>query len=84
VYRVVYSGLAHSTGILALVDSEFLSSEEVLEELLKRPALRQVAATCVLPAVRCGLEWRYRRADLDAWLEQQQRAGILSREKALP
>jgi excisionase family DNA binding protein len=50
---------------------EFLTSEEVIQQLLARPELRQRAATCVLPAVRVGSEWRFRRADLEAWIKTQ-------------
>ncbi len=56
--------------------SDLLTSNEVLAALLARPALRRVAVTCVLPAVRVDGEWLYRRSDLDAWLEQQQREEV--------
>jgi hypothetical protein len=51
--------------------NEFLSSDEVIEILQMDSALRRVALTCVLPAVRVGNEWRFRRADLDAWVQKQ-------------
>jgi excisionase family DNA binding protein len=51
--------------------NEFLTSEEVVEVLQRNPTLRRVALTCVLPAVRVGDEWRFRRADLDAWIGRQ-------------
>jgi hypothetical protein len=53
--------------------SEWLTSEEVVNRLLDDPLLRRVAATCVLPAVRCGDEWRFRRSDLDQWIVGQRR-----------
>jgi excisionase family DNA binding protein len=53
--------------------SEWLTTEQVMERLLEDPALSRLAATCVLPAVRCGDEWRFRRADLDQWIERQRR-----------
>jgi excisionase family DNA binding protein len=52
-------------------DIDFLTSEEVIQQLLAQPVLRKRAATCVLPAVRVGSEWRFRRADLDAWIRTQ-------------
>lgn len=48
-----------------------LTGEQVIERLLADAHLRRAAATCVLPAVRCGTEWRYRAADLDAWIARQ-------------
>ena len=62
--------------------TELLTSEEVLDRLMAEPGLRMFAATCVLPAVRRGTEVRFRRCDLDAWIEQEvsalafQRAGF--------
>jgi hypothetical protein len=53
--------------------SEWLTSEQVVDRLLEDPLLRQVASTCVLPAVRCGDEWRFRRSDLDQWIGRQRR-----------
>ena len=52
-------------------DDEFLTSEEVVELLLSDPVLRSRSATCVLPAIRVGGEWAFRRSDLDAWVAQQ-------------
>ena len=49
-------------------EQEFLTSEQVIDRLLSQPALRRRAATCVLPAVRVGGDWRFRRSDLDAWI----------------
>jgi len=42
-----------------------------MERLLCDAQLRRVAMTCVLPAVRCGEEWRFRKSDLDAWIAAQ-------------
>ena len=50
---------------------EFLTSEDVIEALQRDPALRRVALTCVLPAIRMGEEWRFRRSDLDQWIAAQ-------------
>ena len=50
---------------------EFLTSDQVIQRLLAQPTLRRRASTCVLPAVRVGAEWRFRRADLDTWIASQ-------------
>jgi len=50
---------------------ELLTSEEVIQRLSADPSLRRVALTCVLPAVRWGNEWRFRRSDLEAWIARQ-------------
>lgn len=52
-------------------DSELLTTEEVMDALLADPFLRRRAVTCVLPALRCGTELRFRKRDLDAWIERQ-------------
>jgi hypothetical protein len=39
-----------------------------VDRLLTFPKLRQLTATCVLPAVRVENEWRFRRAELEAWI----------------
>lgn len=51
--------------------NEFLTSEEVVQTLASDPVLRRLAVACVLPSVRVGDEWRFRRSDLDAWIAQQ-------------
>jgi excisionase family DNA binding protein len=50
---------------------DLLTSEDVIQRLSIDLALRRMAVTCVLPAVRCGNEWRFRREDLDAWISKQ-------------
>ncbi len=51
-------------------ETELLTAEQVIERLLDAD-LRRLAATCVLPAVRSGEHWRFRRADLDEWIRRQ-------------
>ena len=51
--------------------TEFLTSEEVVQRLLAHASLRQRASTCVLPAVKVGSEWRFRKRDLEAWMTEQ-------------
>lgn len=56
-------------------DPDLLTTEEVMERLLADESLRRSAARCVLPAIRCGKEWRFRKRDLDAWIERH-RSGL--------
>jgi hypothetical protein len=42
-----------------------------MDRLLAEPALRRKAVSCVLGAVKCGSEWRFRRSDLEAWIACQ-------------
>jgi excisionase family DNA binding protein len=51
--------------------NEFLTSDEVVQALENDPVLRKLAVACVLPAVKVGDEWRFRRSDLEAWIAQQ-------------
>ena len=55
-----------------LMDDAFLTTEEVLEYLQVnlRTVYRLIKAGKI-PAVRVGRQWRFRRRDLDAWLEAQ-------------
>jgi len=53
------------------MDSDLLTREQVLEYLAADPVLRRAASICVLPTVRCGDSYRFRRADLESWTEQQ-------------
>jgi hypothetical protein len=55
---------------LRLTDNDLLTTDQVIERLLDAN-LRRVAATCVLPAVRSGDDWCFRRADLDEWIRRQ-------------
>jgi excisionase family DNA binding protein len=55
--------------------ADLLTTEEVMERLLADESLRRSAARCVLPAIRHGKEWRFRKRDLDAWIERH-RAGL--------
>jgi hypothetical protein len=50
---------------------DLLTSDEVIARLLANARLRRIALTCVLPAVKCGTEWRFRRSDLEAWIVGQ-------------
>jgi hypothetical protein len=54
-------------------DSEWLTTQEVMDQLLSIKRLRRFAWTCVLPAVRRDGVWKFRRADLDAWIRDRSR-----------
>lgn len=56
-------------------DETFLTTEEVLEYLSVnlRTVYRLIKAGSI-PAVRVGRQWRFRKRDLDTWLESQRLA----------
>ena len=55
-----------------MIDESFLTTDEVLEYLQVnlRTVYRLIKAGKI-PAVRVGRQWRFRKSDLDAWLEGQ-------------
>src|SRR5216110_3523868 len=59
-----------------MIDETFLTTEEVLEYLQVnlRTVYRLIKAGRI-PAVRVGRQWRFRKADLDSWLDSQRRGG---------
>src|SRR6195256_6349822 len=60
-----------------MIDETFLTTEEVLEYLQVnlRTVYRLIKAGKI-PAVRVGRQWRFRKRDIDAWLDSQRpRAG---------
>jgi excisionase family DNA binding protein len=67
-------------------DEIFLTTEEVLEYLQVnlRTVYRLIKAGKI-PAVRVGRQWRFRKRDIDAWLDTQrprgERAGVAVAEK---
>jgi excisionase family DNA binding protein len=56
-------------------DEIFLTTEEVLEDLQVnlRTVYRLIKAGKI-PAVRVGRQWRFRKRDIDAWLDSQRSA----------
>jgi hypothetical protein len=50
---------------------DLLTAEEVTDLLLADAALQCREAPCVLPAIRQGGRWRFRKSDLDDWIKQQ-------------
>jgi excisionase family DNA binding protein len=59
-----------------MVEDGFLTTEEVLEYLQVnlRTVYRLIKAGRI-PAVRVGRQWRFRKVDIDAWLESQRPRG---------
>lgn len=51
--------------------TDLLTTDQVIDRLLEDASLRHIAGTCVLPAVRVGDGWRFRRADLEEWIRRQ-------------
>ena len=50
----------------------FLTTDEVLGYLNTTPrTIYRLIRAGELPAIRIGRQWRFRRSDLDAWLERQ-------------
>ncbi len=69
------------------MDDVYLTTTEVLEYLqVNLRTVYRLLKAGSLPAVRVGRQWRFRRADLDAWLEGQRstarRAGAAPRPAA--
>jgi excisionase family DNA binding protein len=53
-----------------------LTTEEVLGYLRVTPGtIYRLIRTGELPALRIGRQWRFRRSDLDEWLDRQRPAG---------
>src|ERR1700720_3956552 len=59
-----------------MIDETFLTTEEVLEYLQVnlRTVYRLINAGKI-PAVRVGRQWRFRKRDIDAWLDSQRPRG---------
>lgn len=50
----------------------FLTTEDVLGYLRVTPrTIYRLIRSGALPAVRIGGQWRFRRSDIDRWLEEQ-------------
>jgi excisionase family DNA binding protein len=66
-----------------MIEETFLTTEEVLEYLQVnlRTVYRLIKAGKI-PAVRVGRQWRFRKRDIDAWLDSQRARG--SRPAAVP
>jgi len=69
-----------------MIDETFLTTEEVLEYLQVnlRTVYRLIKAGKI-PAVRVGRQWRFRKRDIDAWLDSQRlRGGARAAAAAAP
>jgi excisionase family DNA binding protein len=68
-----------------MIDESFLTTEEVLEYLQVnlRTVYRLIKAGRI-PAVRVGRQWRFRKRDIDAWLESQRPRGARGGSTAAP
>ena len=64
------------------MDESFLTTEEVLDYLQVnlRTVYRLIKAGKI-PAVRVGRQWRFRKRDIDAWLESQRPRGRSPRRR---
>ena len=57
-------------------DEIFLTTEEVLEYLqVNRRTVYRLIKAGKIPAVRVGRQWRFRKRDIDAWLDAQRPRG---------
>ena len=68
-----------------MIDETFLTTEEVLEYLQVnlRTVYRLIKAGKI-PAVRVGRQWRFRKRDIDAWLDSQRPRGASRPAPAAP
>jgi excisionase family DNA binding protein len=68
-----------------MIDESFLTTEEVLEYLQVnlRTVYRLIKAGRI-PAVRVGRQWRFRKRDIDAWLETQRPRGARAGTSSSP
>src|SRR5438094_5315223 len=68
-----------------MMDETFLTTEEVLEYLQVnlRTVYRLIKAGKI-PAVRVGRQWRFRKRDIDAWLDSQRPRGASRPAPAAP
>jgi excisionase family DNA binding protein len=67
------------------MEEAFLTTEEVLEYLQVnlRTVYRLIKAGKI-PAVRVGRQWRFRKRDIDAWLESQRPRNVRPAPNAAP
>jgi excisionase family DNA binding protein len=59
-----------------MIDETFLTTEEVLEYLhVNLRTVYRLIKAGKIPAVRVGRQWRFRKRDIDAWLDSQRTRG---------
>jgi excisionase family DNA binding protein len=68
-----------------MIDETFLTTEEVLEYLQVnlRTVYRLIKAGKI-PAVRVGRQWRFRKRDIDGWLDSQRPRGARAAAQPAP
>ena len=60
-----------------MIDEAFLTTEEVLDYLhVNLRTVYRLIKAGKIPAVRVGRQWRFRKSDIDAWLESQQAGAV--------
>jgi excisionase family DNA binding protein len=57
----------------------FLTTEDLLSYLRITPrTMYRLIRNGEIPAIRIGRQWRFRRADLDAWVARQRACDLVS------
>jgi len=65
----------------ALMDSEFLTAEEVAEYLrLPLSTVYKLVQDKKLPGFKVGKHWRFRKDSIEKWINDQERKNVLSEE----
>ena len=60
-----------------MIDETFLTTDEVLEYLqVNLRTVYRLLKAGKIPTVRVGRQWRFRKADIDAWLERERSHSI--------
>ena len=60
-----------------MIDETFLTTDEVIESLkVNRRIIYRLAKAGQIPAVKVGHQWRFRKTDIDAWLERERSHSI--------
>jgi excisionase family DNA binding protein len=68
-----------------VIDQPYLTSAEAIAYLRTTPrTLYRRLAQGEIPAVRMGHQWRFRKADLDAWIARQSSAAVWAEPQAAP
>jgi excisionase family DNA binding protein len=68
-----------------MIDETFLTTDEVLEYLhVNLRTVYRLIKAGKIPAVRVGRQWRFRKRDIDAWLDNQRPRGTAKPAPAPP
>lgn len=63
-------------GVYSMADDTLMNVKQVAQYLqLKESTIYSWAQDGKIPAIKIGRTWRFRRSDLDGWLEQHQQSG---------